>query len=93
MTHVIYAVHVSNYEPPEVVALYSNQAAARAHVNDCPGMGYDVSPLSVESVYVLGDIYSGCHVCGHALVRLDNQWACTEYCRCTMAGCCPRRSS
>lgn len=93
MADCVYAVHTANYEPPEVVALYSNKAAARAHVNDRPGMGYEVSPLTVESTYTLGELASSCCKCGHSLERLSNQWVCSERCWCTMAGCCPRRSS
>lgn len=93
MPDVVYAVHVANYEPPEVIALYSNRTAAREHVERSLEQMLQISPWTVERTYTAGDNTSSCHNCGHTLVRLNNQWTCTKQCRCTMAGCCPRRSS
>jgi hypothetical protein len=50
---VVWAVVYGNYNPPELLALYDNEAAARAHAADAPddGLPYEVMPMTVLSEY------------------------------------------
>jgi hypothetical protein len=46
----IWAVVYSNYEPPEVAAMYDNEAAAQAHADDLDGPWHVVA-WRVRSTY------------------------------------------
>lgn len=48
----VWAVVVSNYEPPEVVGLYTNKEAATAHARDNTGdLGLEVIPWTAATEY------------------------------------------
>jgi hypothetical protein len=49
---IVYAVTVANYEPPEVVAIYDNEKAARAHADaDDSDLGLTVTAWAVGSEF------------------------------------------
>jgi hypothetical protein len=51
----VWAVVYGNYDPPEVLALYDNEAAAREHADaqgpSADDLAYEVIPWDVESEY------------------------------------------
>jgi hypothetical protein len=50
---IVYAVVYSNYDPAEVLALYDNEAAAKAHVQYESETGdWRVVPWSVKGAFV-----------------------------------------
>lgn len=91
--NAVYAVVIGNYEPPEVVALYDNEDAARAHASIGDNVG--VRRWEVASHYPLAELppqaTETCACCGHVLSKLGNEYACVDHCHCTMAGCMPNR--
>lgn len=85
---VVYAVCVANYEPREVLALYDNIDAARAHASALDAM--TVTRWEVASAYwPSGPPPQYCVGCGHVLERNGHEWRCEKRCRCRISGCVP----
>lgn len=86
----VYAVCLGAQRPREVLALYTNERAAERHAALVELL--TVVRWEVAAEYPHPDAVAHyCARCAHLLTRLDHEWRCDERCRCTMAGCIPRR--
>jgi hypothetical protein len=86
----VYAVCLGEQRPREVLALYTNERAATQHAAMVELLS--VVRWDVATEYPHPDsVAQYCVRCAHLLTRMDHEWRCDERCRCTMAGCMPRR--